>query len=113
MPSPIKIIKPNDKVVLFIIRADNQLKVYANGCGIYSKTTEGDPPVNEQVSFFAGQSGFRPGYNVVQLVGANWSGPAHYAAEIRVNQDVVAKWDEKLSGNGIVWDTSLEFELSS
>ena len=101
-------VKSTDSIIINVNNADNQIKIYLNGREIYSKSTERDPSFHDHFSISTSE--LRSGYNVLLLIGSNWGGPAHYKANVTVNGRVIAQWDERVpSGNGVVWDASLDF----
>lgn len=90
-----------DTLTLNFFRADNQITTFLNGSQIYSRTTEGDPQLNEQISI--SQEDLKTNNNVLTIIGINWGASSHYKGDIQKEGRIISSWDNSGGGNGITW----------
>lgn len=95
--------------VLTITHADNEVIAILNGDVVYSRKTEGDPALNEQVDL---TPLLLPGINHLTIIGVNWGGPANYSGTLQINASTIS-WGQSQPnpGQGMTWNRS--FRLSN
>ena len=102
-------IKGRDNLELVVRQADTQVVAYLNGDEVYDKYGAGEGAFEERTNLMPL---LQKGYNVLLVLGLRYTENYKYDVEVLLNGRALKNVDSTTprspTGNGIVWDFSVE-----